>query len=384
MLYNSDIMHPRNRILLSGLAVLVFAVGGPAMAHAASYDLVANKETFVVGDSFTVDLKVNSADVGINAAQATLSFPKGTVQVTGVDKTNSVFNFWLQGPDYSNDAGTVSFIGGNQNGIAGTDLEVLRVTFKVKGAGPVALVFTDGAVTASDGSGTNVLSAMNGLQLTSITTQDAALIKPPQIVRPAVPTGVLPVKPNITVPLYPDPAAWYARISKFIVQWSLPKDVTALLGLGRDQGVSLELLRGVLAVNHGQAQEMLNLIERHVPSLSGVTVTVLGLAFKPDTDDVRESPALPLIRALKARGARLTAYDPVARPASRDLENVRLASSLREAVADADVVALVTRWPEFATLASVLDEMGRQPLVVDGRRCLEPARFARYAGIGRG
>ena len=164
----------------------------------------------------------------------------------------------------------------------------------------------------------------------------------------------------------------------------LPKDVTALLGLGRDQGVSLELLRGVLAVNHGQAQEMLNLIERHVPSLSGVTVTVLGLAFKPDTDDVRESPALPLIRALKARGARLTAYDPVARPASRDLENVRLASSLREAVADADVVALVTRWPEFATLASVLDEMARQTLVVDGRRCLEPARFARYAGIGRG
>ena len=228
MLYNSDIMPSKNRVFLSGLAVLLFAVGGPAAAHAASYNLVANKETFVVGDSFTVDLKINSADVGINAAQATLSFPKGTVQVTNVDKTNSVFNFWLQGPDYSNDAGTVSFIGGNQNGIAGADLEVLRVTFKVKGAGPVALVFTDGAVTASDGSGTNVLSAMKGLQLTSITTQDAALIKPPQIVRPAVPTGVLPVKPSIMVPLYPDPAAWYARVSKFIVQWSLPKDVTAV------------------------------------------------------------------------------------------------------------------------------------------------------------
>ena len=228
MLYNSDIMPSRNRIFLSGLAVLIFAVSGPAMAHAASYTLVANKGTFVVGDSFMVDLKINSADVGINAAQATLSFPKDKLQVVTVDKTSSVFNFWLQGPDYSNDAGTVSFIGGNQNGLAGTDLEVLRVTFKVTAPGPVALVFTDGAVTASDGSGTNVLSAMNGLQLTSITTQDATLIKPPQIVRPAVPTGVLPVKPSVTVPLYPDSAAWYAHVSPFIAQWTLPKDVTSV------------------------------------------------------------------------------------------------------------------------------------------------------------
>lgn len=221
-------MSSRKRVFLSGLIVFVFAIGGPAMAHAASYSLLANKSTFVVGDSFTVDLRIESPSVGINAAQATLTFPKDVVQVTSVDKTNSVFNFWLQGPDYSNTAGTVTFIGGDQNGVAGADLEVLRVTFKVTGAGPVALVFTDGAVTASDGSGTNVLSAMNGLQLTSITKQDATLIKPPQIVRPTVPTGVLPAKPSVSVPLYPDPTAWYDHVSPFIAQWNLPKDVMAV------------------------------------------------------------------------------------------------------------------------------------------------------------
>ncbi len=227
MLYNSGIMLLKRTGPLF-LVALFFAVSGPAMAHAASFGLVANKDTFVIGDSFTVDLKIESVGVGVNAAQATLTFPKNVIQVTSVDKTNSVFDFWLQGPSYSNDSGTISFIGGNQNGIAGADLEVLRITFKVTGAGPAALVFSDGAVTASDGSGTNVLSVMKGLQLTSITKQDATLIKPPQIVRPAVPTGVLPVVPNIVVALYPDSAAWYAHVSRFITQWSLPKDVTAV------------------------------------------------------------------------------------------------------------------------------------------------------------
>ena len=216
------------KIAFPVLAALFFVIGMPTLARAASFNLVASKETFVVGDSFTVNLKISSTDVGVNAAQATLTFPKDLVQVTSIDKTGSVFNFWLQGPDYSNDTGTISFIGGNQNGMAGADLEALRIVFKVKGAGPVSLVFSDGAVTASDGSGTNVLSAMNGLRLTSITTQNAALIKPPQIMRPAVPTGVLPVKPGVTVPLYPDSGAWYSHVSKFITQWNLPKDVTAV------------------------------------------------------------------------------------------------------------------------------------------------------------
>ncbi|HYL17611.1 MAG TPA: UDP-glucose/GDP-mannose dehydrogenase family protein [Burkholderiales bacterium] len=164
----------------------------------------------------------------------------------------------------------------------------------------------------------------------------------------------------------------------------LPKDVTALIGQGRDKGLALNLLQSVLEINRGQIEEMMRLIARHVSSLRGVPVTVLGIAFKPDTDDVRESPAFPIIRRLKAEGALLTAYDPVARPAEHeDLGGVRLADSLREAVVGAKIVVLITRWSEFSQLPALLRELGQSPLVVDGRRVLDPAAFALYEGIGR-
>lgn len=164
----------------------------------------------------------------------------------------------------------------------------------------------------------------------------------------------------------------------------LPKDVTALIGQGREKGLTLNLLQSVLDVNRGQIDEMMFLIRRHFASLRDVTVTILGIAFKPDTDDVRESPAFPIIRKLKMEGARLTAYDPVARPNGHDdLTDVDLTESLGEAVANAQIVVLVTRWKEFSQLAGLLKELGRRPLVVDGRRVLDPEAFAHYEGIGR-
>lgn len=224
----------KHAVVFSGLIVLFGMFGAPAAASAAAYNLTTDKESFAVGDTFNVDVKIESTDVGINAAQATITFPKDVVQVTAVDRSTSAFDFWLQGPSFSNDTGQVSFIGGSQSGIAGKALEILRISFKVKGAGAVSIIFTDGAVTASDGSGTNVLSAMNGLQLTSITTQTPTTIKPPaavvappvQIVRPPVAAKGLPTKPSITIPLYPDPSAWYQDVTKFIAQWDLPRDVT--------------------------------------------------------------------------------------------------------------------------------------------------------------
>lgn len=164
----------------------------------------------------------------------------------------------------------------------------------------------------------------------------------------------------------------------------LPKDVTALTAQGRDLGLDMPLLRSVLDINRSQPAELLRLVQKHFPDLRGRKVAVLGLAFKPDTDDVRESPAFPVLRALRGAGANLTAYDPVARPTGHEaLQGVTLAGSLAEAVADADAVVLVTRWAEFSELAQVLKAAGRSPLVVDGRRVLEPAAFAAYEGIGR-
>jgi UDPglucose 6-dehydrogenase/GDP-mannose 6-dehydrogenase len=164
----------------------------------------------------------------------------------------------------------------------------------------------------------------------------------------------------------------------------LPKDVAALIGQGAELGVDLPLLRSVLEVNRRQPAEVMRLIAKHYPSLRDVPVTVLGLAFKPETDDTRESPAFPIITRLREAGARVTAFDPVARLVDHPaLDGVRLAGSLSEAVTGAAVVVLVTRWREFGELRRTLSAQGQEPLIVDGRRMLVPAEYERYEGIGR-
>ncbi|MGH8241548.1 MAG: UDP binding domain-containing protein, partial [Steroidobacteraceae bacterium] len=164
----------------------------------------------------------------------------------------------------------------------------------------------------------------------------------------------------------------------------LPKDIAALTAQGRSLGVAMPLISDVLEINRSQPEELLRLVRKHVSDLKGIRVTVLGLAFKPGTDDLRESPAFPIIRALRTAGADVTAFDPIARPADHpDLAGVQLAQRLEDAIAAADVVVHVTRWPEFERLGELLKQIGRNPLVVDGRRNLRPADFARYEGVGR-
>jgi UDPglucose 6-dehydrogenase len=109
-------------------------------------------------------------------------------------------------------------------------------------------------------------------------------------------------------------------------------------------------------------------------------VTVLGVAFKPGTDDVRESPALVVIDELLSAGAVVTAHDPIARI---DDQRLRWASSAVEAVGAADVVVLMTTWPEYAGLRDHLTGSS-EPLVVDARRFLDPTSYTSYIGIGFG
>jgi UDPglucose 6-dehydrogenase/GDP-mannose 6-dehydrogenase len=164
----------------------------------------------------------------------------------------------------------------------------------------------------------------------------------------------------------------------------LPKDVTALTAQGRDLGLEMPLLRSVLEINRTQPEQLFRLATKHFPDLRGKKVAVLGLAFKPDTDDVRESPAFPVLDLFRSAGARLTAYDPVARPEGHEaMRGVTMAGSVAEAVAEADIVVLVTRWKEFEGLDRVLKDVGRSPLVVDGRRVLRPEAYSAYEGIGR-
>lgn len=165
----------------------------------------------------------------------------------------------------------------------------------------------------------------------------------------------------------------------------LPKDTKALSAHGAAHGSPMPLIDAVIATNLAQPARLVAKLETHFPSLDGLRVALLGLAFKEGTDDMRESPAIPVARALVERGARLAAYDPIAMPAARAVmpAGIAYAASLEEVLRDADAVVLVTRWDEFQRVPQLLAGSARQPLVIDGRRVLEPSSLARYDGIGR-
>ena len=165
-----------------------------------------------------------------------------------------------------------------------------------------------------------------------------------------------------------------------------PKDVHALTAFAEMRGSPLRLLEQVLAVNDAQPFKMIDLLRRHFDTLSGLSVAVLGLAFKPDTDDLRSSPALPIVERLRRDGARVRVYDPIVRDddfADLGWAEITRCISLAEAVNDVDAVLLVTRWAEFGKLPEVLHDLGAAPLVVDGRRMLDATSVSRYEGIGR-
>jgi UDPglucose 6-dehydrogenase len=165
----------------------------------------------------------------------------------------------------------------------------------------------------------------------------------------------------------------------------LPKDVKALVAHGEAIGQPMRLLGSVIDINLDQPQRMLAILDRHFPSLQGLRVSVLGLAFKPDTDDVRESPAIPVIRDLIGRGAVVSAYDPVATSSAKKVlpENrVRFLDTLESALKEVDAVLLITRWDEFRRIPELLAGVENAPLFVDGRRMLDKRQFARYDGIG--
>lgn len=164
-----------------------------------------------------------------------------------------------------------------------------------------------------------------------------------------------------------------------------PKDVRALAAHGRQAGMPMEILDAVVRVNERQPDQVLDLLGKHHDSLRDVPVAVLGLAFKPGTDDVRESPALPIVRALRERGANVRAYDPVARETAREAlgdDGVVYADTMEDCVRGVEAVVLLTAWDEFRRLPELLDGASSPPLVVDGRRFLDRNRLARYEGIG--
>jgi UDPglucose 6-dehydrogenase len=168
-----------------------------------------------------------------------------------------------------------------------------------------------------------------------------------------------------------------------------PKDVSALKMLAGNTGYHFQLLTAVIEVNELQKRRVVGKLEKHLGSLLGKRIALLGLAFKPDTDDMREASSLVLATRLQGEGAEVVAYDPVASErASQLLGSVEMVASAQEALAGADAAVLVTEWGEFAELdwADAAARMAR-PFVVDGRNFLDPQKLLdagfEYEGIGR-
>jgi UDPglucose 6-dehydrogenase len=168
-----------------------------------------------------------------------------------------------------------------------------------------------------------------------------------------------------------------------------PKDVAALKQLAGNSGYHFQLLNSVIEVNELQKRRVMAKLQKHLGPLVGKEIGLLGLAFKANTDDMREASSLVLAARLQAAGARVRAYDPVAEDEARKLmRGVAFGSSAFEVARGADAVVLVTEWPEFAALdlAELAGEM-RGSLLVDGRNFLDPEAVAAagltYEGVGR-
>lgn len=149
-----------------------------------------------------------------------------------------------------------------------------------------------------------------------------------------------------------------------------PKDVSALMHLAGTLGEDPSLLRAVMAVNDRQPLRMVAALEQKIGDLTGKHIAVLGLAFKDNTDDIRDSRAIPVLRELLEKGARITAYDPLAVPAMRELfPDICYCENAGDAIEGADACLVMTEWPEFSLLNEEFDRM-KTRVIIEGRRIL--------------
>jgi len=169
-----------------------------------------------------------------------------------------------------------------------------------------------------------------------------------------------------------------------------PKDTQALLRSAGDMGYDFAILRAVEDVNKRQKARLVAKMERHFKNLSGRTIALWGLAFKPRTDDMREAPAIPIIELLLAKGATVKAYDPAAAPVARRLFDGRigLCEKSYDALSGADALAIITEWnefrePDFGKMRALM----KAPVIFDGRNIYSPeqmqAQGFTYFSIGR-
>jgi len=170
----------------------------------------------------------------------------------------------------------------------------------------------------------------------------------------------------------------------------LPKDVKALEHMATIHGCHPQLLRAVMEINRDQRLRAIQKLREIMGTLRGKTIGILGLAFKPNTDDMREAPSIEIIHLLQSEGAHVKAYDPAAmEKAKRIIQNITFCNSPYEVAEDSDALIIVTEWNEFRQLdMERIKGSMRQPILFDGRNIYNPQRMKSlgfiYRGVGRG
>lgn len=168
-----------------------------------------------------------------------------------------------------------------------------------------------------------------------------------------------------------------------------PKDVLALMHLAREQGYDPQILSAVSAVNESQIDFFVGKIIKELKTLKEKRITILGLSFKPDTDDLREAPSLKVIDSLIKRGAKITVYDPaVSATSKKQLTDISFADGVYDAISGADAIIVITEWAEFKELDfDRAKKLVRNKIIFDGRNIYDSVRVResgfKYIGVGR-
>lgn len=171
--------------------------------------------------------------------------------------------------------------------------------------------------------------------------------------------------------------------------YCFPKDLSAFIKVAEEAGYDFELLKLIEKINNFQRQQIVKKAKNALWNLKDKTIGILGLAFKPNTDDMREAPSVDIIRQLQEEGVQIKAYDPQAmNNAGRILHNIEYCPSPYEAAKDSDALIIVTEWDEFKSLDLLrIKRLLKQPIIIDGRNVFDPAKMEAlgfsYIGVGR-
>jgi len=171
--------------------------------------------------------------------------------------------------------------------------------------------------------------------------------------------------------------------------YCLPKDTAAFVKIAEEVGYDFEILQAVRNINDGQRRQFFAKIKKELWNINGKTIGILGLSFKPDTDDMREAPAIDIISKLKEEGAHIKAYDPKAMENAKTVfSDIEYCQNAYEVAKGSDALVIITEWAEFKSLdLQKVKSLMKHPVIIDGRNIYEPAEMKQlgflYRGVGR-